>query len=140
MKFYAPLVALAVLVAFALVPAQIQAQDTTTTSISSTLNQIPAIVNSLGSSFNQLIQAFTSQQGLNLLMRNIGLAGTVFINSFLNSGLNIVNYVIYACLIGLIFPLPVVGWLCTVPITAILAAIVEAIVVLAQTLQALFRP
>jgi len=65
MKFYAPLVALAVLVAFALVPAQIQAQDTTTTSISSTLNQIPAIVNSLGSSFNQLIQAFTSQQGLN---------------------------------------------------------------------------
>jgi len=73
-------------------------------------------------------------------MRNIGLAGTVFINSFLNSGLNIVNYVIYACLIGLIFPLPVVGWLCTVPITAILAAIVEVIVVLAQTLQALFRP
>lgn len=140
MKFYAPLVALAVLVAFALVPSQIQAQVSTTQNITSTLNQVPAIINTLGSSFNQIVQACTTQQGLNTLMRNIGYAGTVFMNSFLNAGMDIVNYVLYAFLVGLLFPLPVCGFVCTVPVTAILSVIVGALIVLADTCQALFRP
>jgi len=140
MKYFAPLAALAVLLAFAVVPNAIQAQTTSpTTSITQTVNQLPGIINSLGGTVNAIIQACTSQQGLQTLIRNIGYSGTVFLNSMLNSGLEIVNYVLYAFVVGLLFPIPLVGWLCTVPVTGIVALLVEIVIILADTLQALLR-
>jgi len=147
MKTYVPLFAMALLgLLFAPVAfqAQVAAQDIATPqNLTGMLAELPAMISQVGATFTAVVNAFTSQQGLSLLVRNVGRAAMTGLTSGIASLTQITYYTIYASLVGFVFPVPIICAPLSIPILAIVAFIASfiayGIVWLSNVLSALLQ-
>lgn len=130
-KKFVPLVALALfglMFAPAVFQSEVAAQDTVTPqNLTGMLSELPAIINQIGATFTSIVQAFTSQQGLSLLVRNCGRAAMTGLTAGLGSLTRITYYTLYGALLGFLFPVPIICAPITVPLLGIVAFIASLV-------------
>lgn len=105
----------------------------------SQLQQIPGMVRTVVQTIDQCFSILSSAQNLNAALRNAGLALTVGFNGLIDAGWQTVYMGVMGCLVGLIFPIPIISSCVLGPIAAILSLLVHVLVALFNALEAFTR-